>query len=45
MGGGRVTDLDRCRQVGSDARAWKLDDLRFVLGEGPGVTALVDGGP
>jgi len=29
----------------SDARARQLDDLQLVLGEGPGVTALVDGGP
>jgi hypothetical protein len=29
----------------SDERARRLDDLQVVVGEGPGVTALVDGGP
>jgi GAF domain-containing protein len=29
----------------SDARARRLDDLQVVLGEGPGVSALVEGGP
>jgi hypothetical protein len=29
----------------SDARARHLDDLQVLLGEGPGVTALTEGGP
>ncbi len=29
----------------SDARARRLDDLQVVLGEGPGVSALAEGGP
>ena len=29
----------------SDAHARQLDDLQVVLGEGPGVTALAEGGP
>lgn len=29
----------------SDARARRLDDLQVVLGEGPGVSAFVEGGP
>ena len=29
----------------SDARARRLDDLQVVLGEGPGVSAVVEGGP
>lgn len=42
----RVVD-DRPRGVvwASDSRARQLDDLQVVLGEGPGVTALAEGGP
>jgi len=42
----RVVD-DRPRAVvwASDERSRYLDDLQVVLGEGPGVAALVDGGP
>ena len=42
----RVLD-ERPRGVvwASDSRARQLDDLQVVLGEGPGVTALVEGGP
>jgi len=42
----RVVD-DRPRGVvwASDSRARRLDDLQIVLGEGPGITALVEGGP
>jgi hypothetical protein len=42
----RVID-DRPRGVvwASDSRARKLDDLQVVLGEGPGVAALAEGGP
>ena len=42
----RVID-ERPRGVvwASDARARQVDDLQVVLGEGPGVTALIEGGP
>jgi hypothetical protein len=42
----RVID-ERPRGVvwASDARARQLDDLQVVLGEGPGVTAVTEGGP
>ena len=42
----RVVD-DRPRGVmwASDSRARRLDDLQVVLGEGPGITALTEGGP
>jgi hypothetical protein len=42
----RVVD-ERPRAVvwASDERARYLDDLQVVLGEGPGVTALAEGGP
>ncbi len=42
----RVID-DRPRAVvwASDARSRKLDDLQMVLGEGPGIAAVTEGGP
>ncbi len=42
----RVID-DRPRGVvwATDPRARRLDDLQVVLGEGPGITAITEGGP
>jgi hypothetical protein len=42
----RVVDgLPRGVVWASDLRARQLDDLQVVLGEGPGITALSEGGP
>lgn len=40
-----VEDRPRAVVWASDERARQLDDLQVVLGEGPAVTALMEGGP